>query len=84
MATPINSAFPSRAQHTLGRVQSMGFKNLGAWCNPVLHQFSMPMTQDLNVWHWVPYDARLYSPDWKTCAEVAIREQAAPLRRTAT
>lgn len=68
------------AQHTLGRVQSMGFKNLGAWCNPALHQFSVPMTQDLNVWHWVPYDARLYSPDWKSCAEVAIREQASPLR----
>lgn len=68
------------AQRTLNRVQAMGFKNLGAWCNPVLHKFSEPMTQDLNVWHWVPYDARLFSPDWSNSAEVAIREQAAPLR----
>jgi hypothetical protein len=69
------------AQRTLGRVQSMGFKNLGAWCNPVMHQLPVPMTQDLNVWHWVPYDARLYSPDWRSSAEVAIRDQALPLRQ---
>jgi hypothetical protein len=68
------------AQRTLDRVQGMGFKNLGAWCNPVLHQLPVPMTQDLNVWHWVPYDARLFSPDWRSSAEAAIREQAFPLR----
>jgi hypothetical protein len=68
------------AERTLDRVQAMGFKNLGAWCNPVLHQFPAPMTQDLNVWHWVPYDARLYSADWRISAEVAIRQQAEPLR----
>lgn len=74
------ASLTSWAQRTLSRVQSMGFKNLGAWCNPALHQLAVPMTQDLNVWHWVPYDARLYSPDWKSSAEVAIRDQAAPLR----
>lgn len=68
------------AQHTLSRVQSMGFKNLGAWCSPVLHRLPVAMTQDLNVWRWVPYDARLYSPDWKSNAEVAIRQQVMPLR----
>src|SRR6185312_15964417 len=32
------------ADLTVARVQAIGFKNLGAWCNPVLHQFSLPMT----------------------------------------
>ena len=68
------------ANLTVERVQSLGFKSLGAWCNPALHQCPVPMTQDLNVWHWVPYDARLFSPDWRSNAETAIRDQAAPLR----
>jgi hypothetical protein len=68
------------AELTVDRVHTLGFKNLGAWCNPVLHHCQVPMTQDLNVWHWVPYDARLFSPDWKNSAETAIRDQAAPLR----
>jgi hypothetical protein len=68
------------ANRTLVRLQSLGFKNLGAWSNPILHRLAVPMTQDLNVWHWVPYDARLFSPDWQSNAEVAIRDQAGPLR----
>ena len=68
------------AEHTLDRVRSAGFKSLGAWCSPVLHRCNVPMTQDLNVWQWVPYDARLFSPEWQRGAELAIREQAAPLR----
>jgi hypothetical protein len=68
------------ARSTIDRIQITGFKSLGAWSNPVLHRLPVPMTQDLNVWHWVPYDARLFSPDWKSNAEVAIRDQAMPLR----
>ncbi|HEY8747202.1 MAG TPA: hypothetical protein VIM11_04460 [Tepidisphaeraceae bacterium] len=68
------------AKLTVGRVEAIGFKSLGAWCNPTLHQFSLPMTRDLNVCRWVPYDARLFSADWERGAEVAIREQASPLR----
>jgi hypothetical protein len=75
-----SSSLLAWGQRTLQRVQAMGFKNLGAWCNPVMHQLPVPMTQDLNVWHWVPYDARLFSPDWRSSAETAIREQAIPLR----
>jgi hypothetical protein len=68
------------AEQTLGRVRNAGFKSLGAWCNPVLHLCQMPMTRDLNVWHWVPYDARLFSPAWASSADAAIRGQAVPLR----
>ena len=68
------------AQMTLDRVRSIGFKSLGAWSNPAFHRSQIPMTQDLNVWHWVPYDARLFSPDWKRDAEAAIRDQTGSLR----
>jgi hypothetical protein len=68
------------ARETLSRIHSLGFKSLGAWSHPALHDMAVPMTQDLNVWHWVPYDARLFSSDWKTSADLAIREQATPLR----
>jgi len=64
------------AGQTLARVRSVGFKSLGAWCNPVLHRGDMPMTRDLNVWQWVPYGARLFSREWQSEAEAAIREQA--------
>jgi hypothetical protein len=68
------------ARTTLSRVQEIGFKSIGAWSHPSLHQLPAPMTQDLNVWHWVPYDARLFSTDWQTSAEAAIAQQASPLR----
>jgi hypothetical protein len=75
-----DSSLSHWAEVTLGRVNALGFKSLGAWCNPALHRLPVPMTRDLNVWHWVPYDARLFSTDWQSNAEVAIREQALPLR----
>ena len=53
------------AELTVDRVQAVGFKSMGAWCNPVLHNFAVPMTRDLNVCRWVPYDARLFSADWE-------------------
>jgi hypothetical protein len=68
------------AELTVARVQAVGFKSMGAWCNTALHECNLPMTRDLNVCRWVPYDARLFSPDWVRGAEAAIREQAAPLR----
>jgi len=68
------------AELTVARVQAAGFKNLGAWCNPELHRYSMPMTRDLNVCRWIPYNARLFTADWERGADVAIREQAVPLR----
>jgi hypothetical protein len=68
------------AELTAARVSAIGFKSLGAWCSPVLHQYSVPMTRDLNVCRWVPYDTRLFSPAWEEGADAAIRNQALPLR----
>jgi len=68
------------AEATLARIRQAGFTNLGAWCSPVMHRCQVPMTRDLNVWRWVPYGARLFSPQWKSGAEAAIREQAFSLR----
>jgi len=68
------------AAATLRRIHGAGFKSLGAWSNPVMHQFDVPMTQDLNVSQWVPYRFRLFSPEWCDAAEQAIRVQAGPLR----
>jgi hypothetical protein len=68
------------AKTTLQRVQSAGFKGLGAWCNPAFHKLDVPMTQDLNIWAWID-DAskRFYTPDWQTMADNAIKTQVAPL-----
>jgi hypothetical protein len=69
------------AQATLNRVLGIGFKGLGAWCNPAFHRLNVPMSQDLNLWTWID-DAsrRLYSPDWPVLAENAVKIQVEPLR----
>lgn len=68
------------AAATLRRVRGAGFKSVGAWSNPILHQFDVPMARDLNVWQWVPYGCRLFSPGWRAGADEAIRAQATALR----
>jgi len=69
------------ADATVQRVRAMGFKGLGAWCNPVLHQYAIPMTQDLNLWTWVkPANRRLYSPQWITQVENAVQLQVSSLK----
>ena len=68
------------AELTTIRVRAAGFKSLGAWCNPALESGTLPMTLDLNVCRWVPYNAMLFSPDWQSGAEAAIKAQASPLR----
>jgi agarase len=69
------------AKLTLARVRAMGFKALGAWSNPVFHQFDIPMTRDLNIWTWVPpLHKRLYDPQWSSLVDAAVGAQAKPLR----
>ncbi|MBV8780039.1 MAG: hypothetical protein JO353_01465, partial [Phycisphaerae bacterium] len=71
----------SWATSTLERIKSIGFKGVGAWSNPVLHQFDVPMSQDLNVSAWQKGDTRrFYTPGWVTTADLAIRTQTVPLR----
>jgi hypothetical protein len=68
------------AQATIQRVRDAGFKGLGAWCNPALHRFDIPMSQDLNLWSWIQDTSkRLYTSDWQTMAEQAVRTQVVPL-----
>ncbi len=77
--TPAN--LDSWAQATLSRIREMGFKGLGAWCNPVFHNYDVPMTRDLNVWTWEPSNSkRFYSPDWSRVAEQAIKSQVELLK----
>ncbi|CAN5411616.1 hypothetical protein BH10PLA1_BH10PLA1_13800 [soil metagenome] len=69
------------AKATLTRVKEMGFKGLGAWCNPIFHSCDVPMTRDLNVWTWQPSSSkRFYSPNWATVAEQAIKTQVELLK----
>ena len=69
------------ATQTLARLQSIGFKGVGAWSNAILHQFPVPMTQDLNISAWQKGDGqRIYSPQWATTADLAIRTQVVPLK----
>lgn len=68
------------AEMTALRVRAAGFKSLGAWCNPALHDGPLPMTRDLNVCRWVPYGAMLFGAEWQRGADAAIRAQATPLR----
>lgn len=69
------------AEATLQRVRSFGFKGVGAWSEPALHQHDVPITRDLNISAWVGGDVRqVFSAGWETAAEDAIRRQVEPLR----
>jgi hypothetical protein len=69
------------ARATVTRVESFGFKGIGAWSEPVLHQYDVPITRDLNVSSWLTGDARrMGSAAWEPGVEAAIRRQVEPLR----
>src|SRR5688572_15470131 len=69
------------AQNTWRRVNAIGFKGLGAWCNPVFHKYDVPITRDLNIWAWMkPEFKRFYSPDWAKTAAIAVEKQVVPLK----
>ena len=69
------------AAATVNRVRDFGFKGVGAWSEPVLHQFDVPVTRDLNVSTWVNGAGRsVFSSEWESAVEEAIRRQVEPLR----
>ena len=69
------------AEATLARVSDFGFKGLGAWSDTVFHKYDVPVTRDLNLSTWVPYEARhVFHPRWEAAVEEAIQRQVAPLR----
>jgi len=69
------------AEATLARVSACGFKSLGAWCDPVLHKYDLPVARDLNLSTWLRADARrVFSPKWEAAMEEAVRRQVAPLK----
>ncbi|HZL37291.1 MAG TPA: hypothetical protein VFC78_18370 [Tepidisphaeraceae bacterium] len=68
------------AKATVSRLQDIGFKGVGAWSNPALHKYNIPMTQDLNLCAWTAGSARLFfSAAWPAMIENAIKTQVAPL-----
>ncbi len=77
---PDPAALRAWAGVTLDRIRTTGFKGLGAWCNPVFHDFDVPITRDLNLWAWVHGDRRLYNPHWRETVELAVRTQVVPLK----
>ena len=63
------------------RVNSFGFKGIGAWSEPSLHEFDLPITRDLNVTAWLKgAGVSVFSSEWERLAEDAIRRQVEPLR----
>src|SRR4051812_47549117 len=69
-ANDANGDLDAWAVHTIDRVRNIGFKGLGAWCNPVFHKHDVPITRDLNIWSWMkPEFKRFYSPGWAETAE---------------
>lgn len=79
-ATP-NGNLDLWARETLARVRAIGFKGLGAWCHPIFHNYNIPMSRDLNISSWTGVgDKRLYSSNWAAAAELAVKEQCAPLQ----
>ena len=81
-ASSPSGAAPDRwAEATLARVASYGFKGVGAWSDPVLHRFDVPITRDLNVSTWLGGRARrVGSAAWEAELEEVIRRQVEPLR----
>ncbi len=75
---------PSDLNHwaslTLMRVFDTGFKGLGAWSHPIFHSMDVPMSRDLNLWDWVDAGSkRLYSSDWISDIDAAVKAQCVPL-----
>ena len=71
------------AQFTLKRLSDMGFKGVGAWSNPILHKFDVPMTHDLNVSAWTRWTGqKLFNSEWSAAAEEAIRRRSDRFVRT--
>jgi hypothetical protein len=70
------------AEKTLARVRQAGFKGLGAWSNPTFHDLDVPITRDLNLWKWVCGSSTilLFSPEWESFADNAVRLQVEKLR----
>jgi hypothetical protein len=69
------------ASTTVQRVRDAGFKGIGAWSNPMLHNRDIPMTQDLNLSSWTYGGSPLmFSPTWSATIENAIKSQVVPLR----
>ena len=63
------------------RVGEAGFKGVGAWSDPVLHDFDVPITRDLNISSYLVGDAqRIGSVAWESAVEDVIRRQVEPLR----
>jgi hypothetical protein len=68
------------AAATVKRVLNAGFKGLGAWSHPAMHQHGIPMTRDLNISSWLFGDTRrIYSRGWLPAAEHAVKTQVEPL-----
>ena len=75
------AALESWAHATIKRITETGFKGIGAWSNPILHNYDVPMTQDLNVTAWTHGGPSLiYASGWSGTIEKAIEKQASPLR----
>jgi len=69
------------AEKTVARVYAAGFKGLGAWSHPILHEFDVPMTRDLNIWkHYHSGNYKLYSPDWESYGDILISKLVGPYR----
>ncbi|HET6247069.1 MAG TPA: hypothetical protein VFE47_05160 [Tepidisphaeraceae bacterium] len=78
---PSTAALNAWANCTVQRVRDAGFKGIGAWSNPALHNCDIPMTQDLNLSSWTRGGSGLvYSPQWSSTIEYAIKTQVQPLR----
>ena len=68
------------AADAVRRVRDFGFKGIGAWSEPVLHRFDVPVTRDLNVSTWAHGIGPVFSSAWEASVEQAIRKQVEPLR----
>jgi hypothetical protein len=69
------------AEATLARVKGLGFKGMGAWCDPVFHGYDVPVARDLNLSTYLVGEERdVFSPQWERRVEQIIRDQVVPLR----
>ena len=69
------------AESAVRRVGELGFKGVGAWSEPVLHRFDVPITRDLNVSTYLTGGARqVGSARWEQAVEDVIRRQVEPLK----
>lgn len=70
------------AEKTTRRISQAGFKGIGAWSDPALLAWGLPMTRDLNLWSCVSGGPDIFAPEWETAIYATTKGQVEKLKNS--